>query len=233
MTYEVLRASSTAQSPPAPQPTAVSTIPVISTITRYETEEITMIPNVAIVIDFPGSQISEVARYIEKGIEEAGGSAEIFHLPKLGHKPPGEDWRTITGTSFMEQDAFLLGTSTRCGTMSAEWKSFWDNNDDVWKNGGLSGKLASIFTSTTDPGEGRETTLNMMSTLTHYGIIHVPLGYDRYSEVSNSDEINGGSPWGAGTFSKSDGSCMPTELEQMIAKTHGKVFWETVSKVNF
>ncbi|KAG6873611.1 hypothetical protein C0995_013984 [Termitomyces sp. Mi166 len=192
-----------------------------------------MTPKVAIVIDVP-----KLAESIKKGIEKAGGSAQIFYITRPNHKPhkigpPVEnDWPIITGLEFMEQDAYLLGASTRCGTMSAQWKSFWDNNDDVWKNGGLSGKFASIFTSTTDPGEGRETTLNMMSTLTHYGIIHVPLGFARYNEVSgSSDEINGGSSWGAGTFTKSDGSRMPTKLERRIAKTHGKVVWETVSKV--
>jgi NAD(P)H dehydrogenase (quinone) len=42
-----------------------------------------------------------------------------------------------------------------------------------------------------------------------------------------------GSPWGAGTFAKADGSRQPSPLELEIANIHGKVFWNTVTKVNF
>ena len=46
-------------------------------------------------------------------------------------------------------------------------------------------------------------------------------------------EVHGGSPWGAGTFAGADGSRQPTEKELELARTHGKSFYEVVSKVNF
>ena len=43
-----------------------------------------------------------------------------------------------------------------------------------------------------------------MSTLAHHGIIYVPLGYKTtFDLLANVDEVRGGSPWGAGTFSVS------------------------------
>ncbi|KAG6804756.1 Minor allergen Alt a 7, partial [Tricholoma furcatifolium] len=70
-----------------------------------------------------------------------------------------------------------------------------------------------------------------MSILTHHGMIHVPLGYARaFAQLGNLDEVHGGSPWGAGTFAKSDGSHQPSALELEIANLHGKAFYEVVSK---
>jgi NAD(P)H dehydrogenase (quinone) len=50
--------------------------------------------------------------------------------------------------------------------------------------------------------------------------------------LSNLEEIHGGSPWGAGTFSAGDGSRQPTELELNIASAQGKAFYEAVSKAH-
>ena len=94
-----------------------------------------------------------------------------------------------------------------------------------------------------------------MSTLAHHGVIYVPFGYSHaFSQITNLDQVHGGkqiyfianpfwldmlplhfpgSPWGAGTFSAADGSRQPTPLELEIAQIHGKMFWETVSKVKF
>jgi hypothetical protein len=50
--------------------------------------------------------------------------------------------------------------------------------------------------------------------------------------LANLDEIHGGSPWGAGTFSAGDGSRQPTELELNIATAQGKAFYEAVAKAH-
>ena len=40
-----------------------------------------------------------------------------------------------------------------------------------------------------------------MSTLTHHGMIYVPLGYKTtFAILADLSEVRGGSPWGAGTF---------------------------------
>lgn len=62
-----------------------------------------------------------------------------------------------------------------------------------------------IFISTSAPGGGQESTaLAAMSTLTHHGIIYVPLGYKTaFEQLTSLTEVRGGSPWGAGTFAVS------------------------------
>jgi NAD(P)H dehydrogenase (quinone) len=49
---------------------------------------------------------------------------------------------------------------------------------------------------------------------------------------SNLDEVHGGSPWGAGTYSSSDGSRQPSKLELDMATAQGKAFYEAVSKAH-
>lgn len=96
-------------------------------------------------------------------------------------------------------------------------------------------RYAGLFVSSATPGGGQESTaIAAMSTLTHHGIIYVPLGYARaYPILANLTEARGGSPWGAGTFAAPDGSRQPTKLELELAETQGKVFYEHVSRVNF
>ena len=70
-----------------------------------------------------------------------------------------------------------------------------------------------------------------MSTLVHHGMIFVPLGYKTtFALMANVNEVRGGSPWGAGTFSGADGSRQPSSSELEIAKAQGKAFYEAVSK---
>ncbi|GLB38995.1 putative candidate Quinone reductase [Lyophyllum shimeji] len=200
-------------------------------------------PKVAIVIYTMYGHIAKMAEAVKAGVEEAGGSATIFQvaetlpqevLTKM-YAPAKPNYPVITLEEFVKYDAYLFGIPTRYGTMPAQWKAFWDSTGQLWATGALYGKYASIFVSTAGPGGGQETTaLNTMSTFTHHGIIHVPLGYKHcFAEISNLEEVHGGGPWGAGTYAKSDGSRQPSELELKIASTQGKVFWNTVSRVNF
>jgi NAD(P)H dehydrogenase (quinone) len=200
-------------------------------------------PKVAIVIYTMYGHIAKMAEAVKAGVESAGGKATIFQVPETlpqevltkMYAPAKPDYPVFTLEDFTKFDAFLFGIPTRYGTMPAQWKSFWDSTGGLWQTGALYGKYASIFVSTAGPGGGQETTaLNTMSTLVHHGIIHVPLGYAHsFAQIANLDEVHGGSPWGAGTFSKSDGSRQPTALELEIANIQGKTFWNTVSKVNF
>ena len=92
-----------------------------------------------------------------------------------------------------------------------------------------------MFVSTGTPGGGQEVTVaNAMSTFVHHGMIFVPLGYAQtFAQLTNLNEVHGGSPWGAGTYAGGDGSRQPSPLEIEIAQTQGKVFYETLAKVQF
>jgi NAD(P)H dehydrogenase (quinone) len=125
------------------------------------------------------------------------------------------------------------GIPTRFGNFPAQWKTFWDSTGSLWATGGLWGKYAGLFVSSAGQGGGQESTaIAAMSTMTHHGIIYVPLGYKTgFHLLADVEEVRGGSPWGAGTFASADGSRKPSAKELELAEIQGKSFWEVLSKV--
>ncbi|CUM45057.1 Protoplast secreted protein 2 [Debaryomyces fabryi] len=199
-----------------------------------------MAPKVAIIIYSMYHHIATMAEEVKRGVESAGGSADIYQVPetlseevlaKL-HAPAKPNYPIATNDTLVEYDAFLFGIPTRYGNYPAQFKAFWDATGGLWAKGALAGKIAGIFVSTGTPGGGQESTaMNALSVLTHHGIIYVPLGYaNSFAQLSNLEEVHGSSPWGAGTFAGADGSRQPTKLELEIAHIQGKTFYQTASK---
>lgn len=199
-----------------------------------------MAPKIAIVYYSMYGHIRQLAVAMQKAIIAAGGQADLFQVPetlpdevlaKMGAPPKSEDPVASTAT-LEEYDAFLFGIPTRFGNFPAQWKAFWDRTGGLWAQGALQGKYAGVFVSTGTPGGGQEVTaLNSLSTLAHHGIIYVPLGYkNTFAQVTNLEEVHGGSPWGAGTFAGPDGSRQPTPLELEVATIQGEQFYLTVKK---
>lgn len=199
-----------------------------------------MAPKIAIIYYSTWGHIRQLAVETQKGIEAAGGSADIYQIPEtlseeiLGnmHAAPKAADPIATPQTLTQYDAFLFGIPTRFGNFPAQWKSFWDATGGLWASGALYGKYAGIFVSTGTLGGGQEVTvLNSLSVLTHHGIIYVPLGYKHtFPQLTNLEEVHGGSPWGAGTLASGDGSRQPSALEKEIANIQGKTFYETVAK---
>ncbi|KAL1635553.1 flavodoxin-like fold protein [Neofusicoccum ribis] len=204
-----------------------------------------MAPKIAIVYYSMYGHVKTLAEAEKKGIEAAGGSVTLYQVPETlpeevltkMHAPPKDtSVETLNDPSVLEQyDAFLFGIPTRYGNFPAQWKAFWDKTGGQWQTGAFWGKYAGLFISTGTAGGGQESTaIAAMSTLTHHGIIYVPLGYKHtFALLADLSEVRGGSPWGAGTFSAGDGSRQPTPKELELAEAQGKAFYETVSKVNF
>ncbi|KAF2201456.1 flavo protein WrbA [Delitschia confertaspora ATCC 74209] len=204
-----------------------------------------MAPRIAIVYYSMYGHIRQLAEAEKRGIEAAGGSADLYQIPetlpeevltKMHAPPKPSDVAVLNDPATLEQyDAFLFGIPTRYGNFPAQWKTFWDKTGKQWASGSYWGKYAGLFISTGTPGGGQESTaIAAMSTLTHHGIIYVPLGYKTtFALLSNLDEVRGGSPWGAGTFAGGDGSRQPTSNEIKLAEEQGKAFYTAVSKVNF
>lgn len=120
-----------------------------------------------------------------------------------------------------DYDAIIFGTPTRFGNMCAQMRNFLDQTGALWMNGGLVGKIGSVFTSTATQHGGQETTITSFhSTLLHQGMVIVGVPYT-CQELLNMDEITGGSPYGAGTLAKGDGSRQPSENELAIARYQG------------
>ena len=98
-------------------------------------------------------------------------------LEKLG-APPKPDYPLIAPGDLVKFDAFVFDIPTRFANFPVQWKHFWDASGQLWASGALFGKFASVFVSTASPGGGQElTVMAALSTLTHHGIIFVPLGY--------------------------------------------------------
>ncbi|KAH9896715.1 flavoprotein-like protein [Cubamyces lactineus] len=200
-------------------------------------------PRIAIVIYSMYGHIAKVAESVKSGIAAAGGSATIYQIAETlpsdilekMHAPPKPAYPILAPTELAQFDAFVFGIPTRYGNFPAQWKAFWDATGGLWAQGALAGKYASVFVSTASPGGGQESTvIASLSTLVHHGINFVPLGYAKaFAQLTNVNEVRGGSPWGAGTFASGDGSRQPTPLELEIAEIQGKHFWEVVSKVKF
>ena len=118
-------------------------------------------------------------------------------------------------------DAIIFGTPTRFGNMCAQMRNFLDQTGSLWVTGGLTGKVGSVFTSTASQHGGQETTIqSFRTTLLHHGmvIIGVPYIQQRLSEM---DEVSGGTPYGASTLTRADGSRQPSANELAIARFQG------------
>lgn len=119
-----------------------------------------------------------------------------------------------------DYDAILFGTPTRFGNMSAQMRSFLDQTGGLWARGQLVGKLGSVFTST-GTGGGAETTItSFWHTLAHHGMLICGLPY-LMPELSELDEVRGGSPYGAATLAGADGSRQPSAKELKLAHFQG------------
>ncbi len=119
-------------------------------------------------------------------------------------------------------DAIIFGTPTRFGNMCSQMRSFLDQTGGLWMNGSLIGKVGSVFTSTATQHGGQETTINSFHTiLFHHGMIVVGVPYS-CEGLLNMDEITGGTPYGASTLAKSDGSRQPSKAELDIARFQGE-----------
>lgn len=121
-----------------------------------------------------------------------------------------------------DADAIIFGTPTRFGNMCAQMRNFLDQTGSLWMQGSLIGKVGSVFTSTATQHGGQETTITSFhNTLLHQGMVIVGVPYSE-QRLLNMDEITGGSPYGASTITKGDGSRLPSENELAIARFQGR-----------
>jgi len=128
-------------------------------------------------------------------------------------------------------DAIVFGTPTRFGNMCAQMRNFLDQTGSLWMKGALVGKVGSVFTSTATQHGGQETTITSFhSTLLHQGMIIVGLPY-AFPGLTNMDEITGGSPYGASTLAKADGSRQPSANELDGARYQGKHVAQITAKL--
>lgn len=121
-----------------------------------------------------------------------------------------------------DADGIIFGTPTRFGNMTAQMRNFLDQTGSLWMNGGLIGKVGSVFTSTASQHGGQETTITSFhTTLLHHGMVIVGAPYSE-QRLLGMDEISGGTPYGATTITGGDGSRQPSQNELEIARFQGR-----------
>jgi NAD(P)H dehydrogenase (quinone) len=120
-----------------------------------------------------------------------------------------------------DYDAIIFGTPTRFGNMTGQMRSFLDQTGGLWMKGSLIGKVGSVFTSSATQHGGQESTiLSFHTTLLHQGMIIVGVPYSCADQM-RTDEITGGSPYGASTIAGTDGKRMPSANELGIGRFQG------------
>ncbi len=131
-----------------------------------------------------------------------------------------------------DYDAIIVGAGTRFGTFASQMQAFWDTTGGLWFQGKLVGKVGGAFTSTATQHGGQETTLTgFHKTLLHHGLVVVGLPYAFQGQM-NMDEITGGSPYGATTLTKGDGSRQPSANELDGARFQGRHIAEIARKLH-
>ena len=155
-------------------------------------------------------------------LEKSGAKAARAAFARVPVAKPGQ---------LADADAIIFGTPTRFGNMCAQMRNFLDQTGGLWMKGTLIGKVGSVFTSTATQHGGQETTITSFhSTLLHQGMVIVGVPYSE-QRLLNMDEITGGSPYGASTITKGDGSRLPSENELAIARFQGRHVAEIAVKL--
>ncbi len=121
-----------------------------------------------------------------------------------------------------DYDAIILGTPTRFGNMAGQMRNFLDQTGPVWVQGKFNNKVGSVFTSTNTGGGNESTILSTWITLAHWGMAIVGLSYSEASELWDTSEARGGSPYGAATLAGADGKRAPSEMELSMARKQGR-----------
>ena len=130
-----------------------------------------------------------------------------------------------------EADAVIFGTPTRFGNMCGQMRQFLDATGQLWATGALVGKVGSVFTSSATQHGGQESTiLSFHISLLHHGFVIVGLPYAFQGQM-RTDEITGGSPYGASTIAGGAGERMPSENELEGARFQGRHVAEIASKL--
>jgi NAD(P)H dehydrogenase (quinone) len=143
-------------------------------------------------------------------------------IPSRGHPYVNlEDLRECVGLA--------LGSPTRFGNMAAPLKYFLDSTSSLWLSGGLSGKPAAVFTSTSSLHGGQETTLlSMMIPLLHHGMMVLGLPYTEPALVNTKE---GGTPYGASHVAGSDNELPLSETEAILCRALGRRLAETAYRL--
>ncbi|MFV0575559.1 MAG: NAD(P)H:quinone oxidoreductase [Vibrio sp.] len=148
----------------------------------------------------------QLARHIARGVESIPNCqatlrtvAEISSENETPRTASNSD-PIISLDELKNCDGLALGCPVWFGNMTAAMKHFWDQTTPLWISGSLIDKPACVFTSSSSPHGGQETTLqSMMLPLFHHGMMVMGIPY---SEPNLHTSMKGGTPYGASSIAK-------------------------------
>jgi NAD(P)H dehydrogenase (quinone) len=121
-----------------------------------------------------------------------------------------------------DYDGLIFGTPAWLGNMCAEMRWFLDQTLPLWETGELTGKVSSVFVSTPTQHGGHETAITSFhNTLLHHGMLVVGIPPTE-TILMDMEDVRGGSPYGAGTITASDGLRQPSDAEFDLAEAQGR-----------
>jgi NAD(P)H dehydrogenase (quinone) len=179
--------------------------------------------------------IHRMAQAIAEGVNSVPGAEAVLRrvpetlpkevLEKMGALDAQQAMAAIpeaTVDELASADAVIFGTPTRFGNMCGQMRQFLDATGQLWAKGSLVGKVGSVFASSNTQHGGQESTiLSFHITLLHQGFVIVGLPYTFQGQM-RTDEITGGSPYGASTIAGGSGERMPSENELDAARYQGR-----------
>ena len=188
--------------------------------------------------------VHKMAEGVAEGVREIEGVEAILRrvpetlpeevLEKMGAVDAQQSMSNVpvcTVEELSSADAVIFGTPTRFGNMCGQMRQFLDATGQLWAQGALVGKVGSVFTSSATQHGGQESTiLSFHITLLHHGFVVVGLPYTFQGQM-RTDEITGGSPYGASTIAGGSGERMPSENELGAARFQGKHVATIASKL--
>jgi len=184
-----------------------------------------MATKVAVIYYSATGNVYRLAQAIEEGAKEAGAEVRFRKVHELApeeaiksnqgwsdHALMTEDVPEADLADLEWADAYIFGTPTRFGNVSAQLKQFIDTAGGLWFEGKLADKVVSGFTSASNPHGGQESTLlSLYHVFAHWGSILVTPGY--------TDPLlfeAGGNPYGASSTNE------PSEQELAAARYLGR-----------
>jgi len=185
--------------------------------------------------------IEQMAEAVAEGARRVEGAVvDIKRVPetvpeavaKAAHYKLDQAAPIATVADLVNYDAIILGAGTRFGTAASQMRAFLDQTGGLWANGALIGKVGGAFTASATQHGGQETTFaGFHNFFLHQGMLVAGLPY-AFADQMNMDEIVGGSPYGATTLTKGDGSRMPSQIELDGARFQGEFIAKTAQKLH-
>ena len=198
-------------------------------------------PKILVLYHSTYGHIEQMAEAVAEGARQVEGA--VVDIKRVPETVPEELARSsgykmdqaapiATVAELADYDAIILGAGTRFGTAASQMRAFLDQTGGMWAQGKLVGKVGSAFSASATQHGGQETTfLGLHHYFMHQGMVVVGLPY-AFAGQMNMDEITGGTPYGATTLTKGDGSRMPSQNELDGARFQGKHVAEIAKKLH-